>query len=55
MTIVDALAQIESNSKNYSSMYDHYEEMRISNRRSPFQVDEDADIYFGYWYEKDEE
>ena len=54
-TNVDALAKINSNNKNYVSMYNHFDDYVTLNRRSPIQIEEDADIKFGYWHESGED
>ena len=54
MAIPDALTFIERNISSYSFLNDGEMFRRLSYRRGPIQIDEDADIYYGYYYEKDE-
>jgi hypothetical protein len=53
MAIPDTFTFIERN--NSLGHYFHDSEMftRLSMRRGPIQIDNDADIYYGYYDEKD--
>ena len=54
MSIPDTFTFIERN--NSLGHYLHDSEMftRLSMRRGPIKIDEDADIYYGYYHENDE-
>lgn len=54
MSFPDVYAMMRSNLTNYHSLDDHNQKINSTNYRGPIQIDEDADIYFGYYWEKDE-
>jgi len=57
MTIPDTFNFMQLNSETYSFMdrfTDEFRFLRGTGRRGPIQIDEDADIYYGYYFETDE-
>jgi len=52
MSIPDTFTFIQRNNSTYQNLHNNYIFSDVSFRRGNFQIDEDADIYYSYYYEK---
>lgn len=55
MRTPDTLTLIEANLSSYGYMHENLHDLKVQLKRGPIQIDEDADIYYGFDFKTEEE